>query len=69
MGEINKILHKGRFSKSDIQIELNHPSSDFSSEKIHIQTDKFRYELTKQEFRLLASGILSANANLKTYKK
>ena len=69
MVEVNRVIASKIITNKKIDIELNYPASEFGTEKIHIQTGQFRYELSPKEFRLLASGILSAFANLKTYKK
>ena len=68
MGEIKDILASAVIKNRNITIEHNLPTTDFGKEKIHIQTEKFRYEVSEKEFRLLASAILSARANLRTYK-
>lgn len=69
MGEIKDILAQGAFAGGEIKIELNHPVTPNEKEKIHIQTNKFRYELSKQEFRLISSAFLSARGNIQTYKE
>ena len=68
MGEIKDILASAVINNTKITIEHNLPTTDLGKEKIHIQTDKFRYEVSQKEFRLIASAIISARANLNTYK-
>jgi len=68
MGEIVKILGKGFVGEELIELELNSPNNDFSSEQVHIQTKNRRLEISKDDFVKYASLVLLAEKNLKHLK-
>jgi hypothetical protein len=68
MGEKIKILSKGRLLNTDFEIELNHPPSSGQDQQIHIQSDKFRFEMDKKDYIKYALSILVAEKNLKKMK-
>jgi len=68
MGEKIKILSKGRLLNTDFEIELNHPPSSGQDQQIHIQSDKFRFEMDKKDYIKYALSILVAEKNLKGIK-
>ena len=68
MGEIIKKLSEGRILMSDNEIELNHPPASGQEQQIHIQTEKFRFEMDKSDFLKFATSILVAEKNLKHSK-
>ena len=69
MGEIIKKLADGNFLGSEIEIELNHPPAKGQDQQIHIQSDKFRFEMDKKDFIAFATSIMLAKKNLKSLKK
>jgi hypothetical protein len=69
MGEKIKVLSKGRILKSNFEIELNHPPSNGLDQQIHIQSDKFRFEIDRKEYIEYALTVLLAEKNLKNLKK
>lgn len=68
MGEKIKTLSHGKISNKLIEIELNAPLQKGEDEQVHIQTDKLRIEMTKQEFIQYALSVLVAEKNLKNLK-
>ena len=68
MGEIIKTLAKGKLLESKIEIELNHPPARGQDQQIHIQSDKFRFEMDKSDYLKFATSILVAAKNLKQSK-
>ena len=68
MGEKIKKLSEGKILNSEFEIELNRPSSFSQNEQIHIQSEKFRFELDKTDFVKYALSILVAERNLKNLK-
>ncbi len=68
MGEKIKTLTKGKILDLDFEIELNHPLSSSKDEQIHIQSNKFRFELDKKDYIKYALSILVAQKNLKNLK-
>jgi hypothetical protein len=68
MGEKIKILSKGKIQEIEFEIELNHPQSTGQDQQIHIQSDKFRFELGKKDFIKYSLSILVAEKNLKILK-
>ena len=68
MGEKIKTLSKGKILNNIFEIELNHPSSSGQDEQIHIQSDKFRFEMDKKDYIKYALSILVAEKNLKGIK-
>lgn len=68
MGEIIKTLAKGKLHKEEFEIELNHPPSAGQDEQIHIQADKFRYEMDKKDYIKYALSVLVAERNFKNLK-
>jgi hypothetical protein len=68
MGEKIKTLAKGKILNTDFEIELNYPPSEGQDYQIHIQSDKFRFEIDKKDYTKYALTILLAEKNLKTLK-
>ncbi len=68
MGEIIKTLSKGKIQNTNFEIELNHPPSKGQDQHIHIQSDKFRFEIDKKDYIKLALSVLVAEKNLKKIK-
>ena len=69
MGEKIKILAKGKLLGSDIEIELNRQPSQGCDEQIHLQSEKFRFEIDKKDYIQYALTILFAEENLRRLKK
>lgn len=68
MGEKISTLAYGRALNSDFEIELNHPTIAGQDEQIHIQSDKFRFEMDKKDYFKYALSVLVAEKNLKNIK-
>ena len=69
MGEKIKTLSRGKLLNSDFEIELNHPPLSGQDEQIHVQSDKFRFEMDKKDYLKYALAILVAEKNLKNLKR
>ena len=69
MGEKIKILSKGKLLNREFEIELNYPTVTGGEQQIHLQSDKYRFELDKSDFISLAFSVLVAEKNLKNLKK
>ena len=69
MGEKIKTLSKGKLLNTDFEVELNHPLSIGLDEQIHIQSEKFRFEMDKKDYIKYALSVLVAEKNLKNLKK
>ena len=68
MGEKIKTLSKGKLLNTDFEIELNHPPSSGQDQQIHIQSEKFRFEMDKKDYIKYALSILVAEKSLKNLK-
>ena len=68
MGETIKILSKGKLLGTNFEIELNHPPAIGQDQQIHIQLEKIRFELDKNEYVKYALSVLAAEKNLKILK-
>jgi len=68
MGEKIKTLAKGKILNVSFEIELNRPIIKNQDEQIHIQSDKFRFEIDKKDYIKYALTILVAEKNLKKLK-
>ena len=68
MGEKIKTLASGKILKTEFEIELNHPLSIGKDQQIHIQSDKFRFEIDKKDYIRYALTILVADKNLQNLK-
>ena len=68
MGEKIKTLSEGKLLNTDFEVELNHPVAVGQDEQIHIQSEKFRFELNKKDYIKYALSILLAEKNLKNMK-
>ena len=68
MGEKIKTLSKGKLLNIDFEVELNHPPRAGLDQQIHIQSDKFRFEIDKKDYIKYAFSILVAEKNLKNLK-
>jgi hypothetical protein len=69
MGEKIKTLAKGTILGQEIEIELNHAPSERVDQQIHIQSNKFRFEIDKKDYIKYALSVLVAAKNLKNIKK
>lgn len=69
MGEKIRDIHKIRIGRSELMVELNAGSSKPGGRIIHIQNDKFRYELTENEFYHFAGMILRSWAEFRYVKE
>ncbi|MBW3020739.1 hypothetical protein KY334_05560 [Candidatus Woesearchaeota archaeon] len=69
MGEKIKTILKGKLFNTNFEIELNHPPFRGLDEQVHIQSDKFRIEIDKNEYLQYAMSVLLARKNLKILKK
>lgn len=68
MGEIIKKLADGKLLGANIEIELNHPPASGQEQQIHIQSNKFRFEMDRSNFLKFATSILVAEKSLKYSK-
>jgi hypothetical protein len=68
MGEKIKTLSTGKLLNADFEVELNHPPSNGQDQQIHIQAEKFRFELDKKDYIKFALTVLVAEKNLKNIK-
>ncbi|ACM93703.1 hypothetical protein NAMH_1664 [Nautilia profundicola AmH] len=68
MGEKIKTLSKGKILAKEFEIELNHPPRAGLDEQIHIQSEKFRFEIYKKDYLKYALSVLTAEKNLKNLK-
>lgn len=68
MGEKIKTLGKANIKNQDIEIELNEPTSQNGEQQIHIQTKKFRLELSKNDFITYSLSVLKSAKKLKKLK-
>ena len=68
MGEKIKTLSKGKILNTEFDIELNYPPSKGRDYQIHIQSEKFRFEIDKKDFTKYALSVLVAEKNLKSIK-
>ena len=68
MGEKIRTLSKGKLLNTKFEIELNHPTISGQDEQIHIQSDKFRFEIDKKDYIRYSLSILVAEKNLKLLK-
>ena len=69
MGEKIKTLTKGNVLNNDFDIELNHPTVNGQDQQIHIQSNKFRFEMDKNDYIKYALSVLVAEKNLKNLVK
>mgnify|MGYP007049880645 CR=1 FL=1 len=68
MGEKIKTLSKGKLLNKEFEIELNHPPSSGQDQQIHIQSDKFRFEMCRKDYLKYALTIIVAEKNLRNLK-
>ena len=68
MGEKIKTISRGRLLNTDFEIELNKPPSNSHEQQVHIQSDKIRFEMEKDEFIQYGLSILVAEKNLMNLK-
>ena len=68
MGEKIRTLTRGKFLNSNFEIELNHPTTKRGKQQIHLQSDKFRFELDMDNYTKYALLVLLAEKNLKNLK-
>ena len=63
MGEKIRTLSKGKLLNTKFEIELNHPTISGQDEQIHIQSDKFRFEIDKKDY--IRYSIIFCSQNFK----
>jgi len=68
MGEKIKNLSKGKILNTSFEIELNHPPVSGQDQQVHIQSEKFRFEMDKKDYIQYALSVLVAEKNLKKLK-
>ncbi|MCF6775584.1 hypothetical protein L3V83_03240 [Thiotrichales bacterium 19X7-9] len=68
MGEKIKTLSKGRLLNTNFEVELNHPTISGQDQQVHIQSNKFRFEMDKKDYVKYALSLLVAEKNLKHLK-
>lgn len=68
MGEKIKKISQGKVLSTVFEIELNQPPSNSHDQQVHIQSDKIRLEMDKEEFIAYGLSILVAEKNLKNLK-
>jgi len=68
MGDVIKILSKGKVFHTDFVIELNRSPLNGQDQQIHIQSSNFRFEMNKKDYIKYALCILVAEKNLKNLK-
>lgn len=69
MGEKIKNLNSFIYKNNNISIELNSTSTQEEIYEIHFQSDSIRIEMIEHEFNQLATSIMYAADNLRSYKK
>ena len=69
MGEKIRTLAGCDFRGEKIEIELNHPMGEGLEEQVHIQSTKFRFEMSKSEFIKYGLKVLLAQKQLKNMKR
>jgi len=68
MGEKIKTLSKGKILSTSFEIELNHPPVSGQDQQVHIQSEKFRFEMDQKDYIQYALSVLVAEKNLKMLK-
>ena len=68
MGEIIKKIEKIRIGNSSFWVEKNKGTHSEGIYDIHIQNDRFRLNITEDDFIKMSACILYARENLMTYK-
>ncbi|MCR5720321.1 MAG: hypothetical protein K6F84_07115 [Lachnospiraceae bacterium] len=68
MGEKIKKIKTIHIGDEEFEVELNAPESVNGEEIIHIQNDKYRFACSKSDFVDIATQIVGAGANLRSYK-
>lgn len=69
MGEKIKVLSSGNISGTFLEVELNKPTVAGHDLQVHIQSEKYRFELDRDDFIKCAMTILVAEKNLKFMKR
>lgn len=69
MGEKIRTLSRGEVLGHDLEIEINHPMEDGQEEQIHIQSPKFRFEMSKSQFIKYGLKVLLAQKQIKITKR
>lgn len=69
MGEIIKKLNEIKVGDNEFVIELNKGTRTDGKYDIHIQSMRFRLNMSEQDFCKIACCIMYANENLNHYKK
>lgn len=68
MGEKIRKLSEGKLLGADFEVELNHPTVSGQDQQVHIQSDRFRFEMGRKEYIKYALAVLLAERNLKNLK-
>lgn len=68
MGEKIKDLGKININGSSFDVEINHPNIKGQERQIHIQSERFRFEMDESTFIKSATSILLAREQLKRLK-
>ncbi len=63
MGEVLKILKETKIGDTKILIEQNAPLTRQGARVIHLQNEKFRFEMPESEFLKLAAALAYARNN------
>lgn len=64
MGEKIALLASGRILGTTFEIEVNKPHAQGMPNDIHIQSERFRYQMNEKEFLKLALTVLAARRKL-----
>lgn len=57
LGEVLKVLKDTTIGDAKLKIELNAPVTENGSKIIHFQNDKFRLEMSEEEFLKIAGAV------------
>lgn len=68
MGEKIKDLGKIHLNDGLFDVEINHPNVKGQEKQIHIQSDRFRFEMDESSFIKSATSIILAREQLKKIK-
>jgi len=68
MGEQIRVLARGKVLGREVAVELNHPFAHGGRQQVHLQADKFRVEMDKEEYLVYALAVLAAEHKLKVIK-
>jgi hypothetical protein len=68
MGEKIDTIAQGKILDNRVEIELNGSVTGNGDLQVHIQSDKFRFELDRSDFIKYGLTVLHAEKNLKALK-